>query len=217
MNTSPESTSTIAGADASAQSHSADRDTDSAHCISRYRHAFFPYFDRHSQEFSWEREATRALLPVDAQAAAKAHGLLRRIKGITVERNRRFEDVLRLIADESLRVNTWVTGKVADVYRSLHAAGAVVTYEALENNELVGALLAIDVTPAVVAGETMVQTVSDASKACFCHFMIDAFGQQRTVIDVQKAHPAGTLLHRFGEFIVPIERYLELLGHRSPA
>ena len=186
-----------------------DPDLDPRHCFERYRSGYYPYFDRRIGKFYWDRESTRAVVPVNASSLAKARREAKRTKHIVVTRNERFEAVLMMLADERLRKETWLKDKVVDVYRALHASNHVLTYEASVDGQLVGGLFAIDLLR-VLAVETMIQT-SDASNACLCQLMEDAAREHRELVDVQVPHPPSSFCRRLGETVIPLERYLEVL------
>jgi leucyl/phenylalanyl-tRNA---protein transferase len=186
--------------------------------LQRYAAGWFPMVDAFEPGravFYWDRCPMRAILPVDAQAAARARRMARRFAGrFSIRYNTSLETILRHLG--RVKEHSWVKGPVLEIYRALDAAHVLHTVEAWtvpgsprhENrvskrekssrSRLVGALLGIRL-PGVFVGETMYGLVPDASKVCLCQLVQDCHAAGMDFIDVQTPHDAGSCADDLGE------------------
>jgi leucyl/phenylalanyl-tRNA--protein transferase len=201
--------------------------------LSRYAAGYFPLYDLEDR-FYWERLPVRAIIPLNAQAAATARRIAARPRNKFILRHTAaVEQVLAALQDRSVKPDTWVRREVAAIYRLLHTAGLLQTTEAYDRatGRLAGALLGL-VLPGTFIAETMFSLQSDASKVCLCQLVADAFAAGHEMIDVQTPHDpawlaleglapraatAGKTPHpclRLGEQTLRLSAFLRLL-HRA--
>jgi len=215
--------------------------------LTRYAAGYFPMTDEDDPDaadqpaFYWDRSPLRAILPLNAQTAARARRMARRAAGhFTIRYSTAVEKVIRHL--RHVRDHSWVQGQVIDIYRALYAAGVLQTVEAWESRaqdaappsrprrvaagepRLVGALLGL-VLPGVFVAETMYGLVPEASKVCLCQLVQDCHAAGFEFIDVQTPHdtddfgapllPKSATAHpctRLGEQHVPLDAFLESLA-----
>lgn len=82
--------------------------------------------------------------------------------------NKGFLQVIRncQLAKRQAQEGTWINEDVVQAYNALHQLGHAISYEAWQNNELVGGFYGIKIGH-VFFGESMFSKVSNASKAAF--------------------------------------------------
>jgi len=156
--------------------------------LASYYQGYFPLYDWFGR-FYWERPALRAMIVLDAAAAARAARMQRRAgRGFTFAQNTSFEKVLTCLSDPKIKPFTWVRPQVREIYRRLHQGGFVHTVEAFnQRGALAGAVLGI-MLPGVLIAETMFLIEPEASKACLCQLVRDLYSRGFAFIDVQTPH-----------------------------
>ncbi|MGN6370242.1 MAG: hypothetical protein ACTHN5_18455 [Phycisphaerae bacterium] len=203
------------------------RDINSAaEILARYAGGWFPLYDL-AERFYWERLSIRAVLPVTSEMAAHAKRMAKREgKRFEIRYTTAVEAVILALRDESVKPRSWVRAEVVSIYRTLHRAGLLQTIEAWdrERGVIVGGLVGI-VLPGVFVAETMFGLVPDASKACLCRLVEDAFAGGVRMIDVQTPHHLdenglprarnGKTAHpcvRLGEEVITHARFMRWMG-----
>lgn len=159
--------------------------------LSRYAAGYFPLYDLEGR-FYWERLSIRAMIPVNADTAARARRLARRGRGrFEIRYSTAIEQVVAQLQREEIKRNSWVKEEVVKIYAALDAARLLKTVEVWDKGgNLVGALLGIDL-PGTFVAETMYGLVPEASKICLCRLVEDcAAGRwgHKEIIDVQTPH-----------------------------
>jgi leucyl/phenylalanyl-tRNA--protein transferase len=190
--------------------------------VSRYAAGYFPLYDEEGN-FYWERQAVRAVIPVNEATVARARRLARRArKRFEIRYTTSIEEVIRQLQREEIKKQSWVKEEVVAIYRTLHKNGMLRTVEAWNpaTGELQGALLGL-VLPGTYIAETMYGTVPEASKICLCQLVEDCLQAGFEMIDVQTPHDfhfevlrglgldMGTAhpCVRLGEEVIPISRF----------
>ena len=188
-----------------------DIDLRVAHILERYSEGYYPYYDRKIDKFYWDREGHRTIVELTQSASTIALRELRkqRVK-FEVHGNRDFHGLLSLLADESIRAETWVKGKVIEVYRVLHGSGRVHSIEAYHGGKLAGGVLVVAM-PGMYAAETMVSAVRGASSAALYTLVASAAQLGVGMLDVQVKHAAGAPSQKLKERTMPLTEYLVLL------
>jgi len=187
-----------------------DLDVSAEHALARYAEGFFPYFDRKIERYYWDRDVDRAVILLGEDARRVAARERRRLTQFTLRADHDLEGVLALISDPLVRSDTWAVGKVLDVYRRLHVAGYVHTFEAYADEHLVGGLIGVRLGR-LFAAETMASRRPGASAACLYRLVEDHRVLQLDLLDVQVRHKAGSPCRKLGEIVLPLAQYLELV------
>lgn len=178
------------------------------HILERYSEGYYPYFDRKIEKFYWDRESTRTVIELTDSVRAIALRELRRQRvRFEVYGNRDFDGLLSMLADETVRPETWVKGKVIDVYRVLHASGHANSVEAYHHGKLAGGVLVVAM-PGLYAAETMVSATRGASGAALYTLVEAASTMGAMLLDVQVTHGAGTPSRKLKERTIGLADYL---------
>ena len=130
-----------------------------------YRMGVFPMADaRDDPEVFWVEPRTRAILPLDGfRLSASLARTLRRDR-YAVTCNRAFDAVVAACAESAPgRSETWISGRIAASYRTLHRRGWAHSIECWRDGELAGGLYGVGFDR-VFCGESMVSRARDASK-----------------------------------------------------
>lgn len=148
------------------------------------------------ETLNWYSSSRRALIPLDDRFRyPKSLQRVLNQKRFTPAINRDFEGVLQGCAD---RETTWISAALKEVYRRMHQAGYVHTFEAWQGEELAGGFLGI-VMGGVFIGESMFYRVPDASKAAMVMLVNHLRSREFKLFDAQIINPH---LSRFGAFEV---------------
>ncbi len=189
--------------------------------LHRYASGYFPMIDDEDPAhpvFFWDRWPVRAVLPVNAQTAARARRMGRRAQGAGGRFEIRYTTAVETVLGHLQRVkeHSWVRGQVVDIYRALHEAGVLRTVEAWERDtdagtrrrgdaakepRLVGALLGL-VLPGVFVAETMYGLVPEASKVCLCQLVEDCWNAGHPTYELIDVQPP----HNLDEYGLPLPR-----------
>ncbi len=124
-------------------------------------------------------------------------------------RNQAFKTVLEHCATVPRKgqPGTWITPDMQKAYLALHEQGYAVSYEAWEDNRLVGGLYGIDLGH-IFCGESMFHSVSNASKFAFIRMVQELESKQYQLVDCQVYNPH---LLSLGAEEVPRKTFLEIL------
>ncbi|MYM20235.1 leucyl/phenylalanyl-tRNA--protein transferase [Brevibacterium sp. 5221] len=139
----------------------------------------------------WAPERRGVLRPGDLHVS---HSLRASARRFTATVDTAFAEVVSACADPQ-REGTWITPRIAAVYRALHAAGHAHSVEVWADGELAGGLYGV-AFGAVFAGESMFHRRTDASKAALVELVrrLDAAAPGRWLVDAQWWTPhLGTL------------------------
>lgn len=190
------------------------RKIDIEEILARLAEGYYPFFDRENNVFYWDRELERAIIPLSEVTIEKAQYLESRVQvdfDVAFGNEEERELVLRELQKDDLDRVTWVRGEVVSIYRALceHDYGFVVLARDVRG-DIVGGILGIRLGQAVLL-ETMFSRAAEASKICLCRLVQWLQGDQVVLLDVQVPHPSDHPVHRLGEEVVSLDRYLKML------
>ena len=157
----------------------------------------------------WWSPDPRGVLPLDGLRVTRS--LRQACKGFEIRIDAAFADVIAGCADPS-RPSRWITPRVAEAYRRLHALGWAHSVEAWRDGELAGGLYGLAIG-GLFAGESMFHRARDASKVALVALVevLRVDGDPRRLLDVQWRTD-----HLAGLGVVQISR-AEYLGRLAEA
>ncbi len=178
--------------------------------LDAYAHGIFPWpiFDGADIVVWWSPDP-RAIFELDGFRASRR--LLRTCRSgrFEVTCNRDFEGVIAGCATAGDRThNTWLTPKMIDAYRALHAEGHAQSVEVWQDGELVGGTYGVTLG-GLYAGESMFYRVRDASKVALAYLVAHLQARGYRLFDIQQrtAHTAS-----LGAIEIPRREYLARLS-----
>jgi len=174
-----------------------------------YANGIFPWpFDE--EVLSWFAPPERAVLFLDEFHVPRRTKEFLRKSPFTCRVNERFSDVIRACAESPHRKNqvgTWITEDIIDAYTELHRRGFCISFEAYEDDKLVGGLYGVRLGT-FVAAESSFYTASGASKAAMC-FMVETLRREGIGwVDCQVLTPFS---QSFGAREIPREEFMKIL------
>lgn len=176
--------------------------------LEAYSMGIFPMADSASGEIQWHLPQRRGIIPLDERFSVPSN--LRRKynkKPFKLTINVAFPEVIRHCRE--LRIGeTWINQEIIDSYVELHRLGYAHSFEAWQENELVGGLYGIAFGK-VFFGESMFSRVTDASKICLVYLVEQLRQKQFQLLDSQYLNPH---LMQFGAYEISSDEYLELLN-----
>lgn len=130
--------------------------------IDAYSKGYFPMYEEDYNAVLWHNPNPRAIFDLfDPKPMPKSLAKTARKNLFTIQIDKQFETVMRKCAD---REETWIIEKMIEVYTELHNLGYAHSVEVYTPDEqLVGGLYGIAIGGAFF-GESMFNTVPDASK-----------------------------------------------------
>lgn len=149
-----------------------------------YRSGIFPWYEG-SFPVWWNPDPRFVLFPTELKVSKSMRQVLKR-KDFTITSNKNFLQVIRN-CQQAKRLGqdgTWINEDVVLAYNTLHKLGHAISYEAWQNNELVGGFYGIQIDH-VFFGESMFSKVSNASKAAFITAVDEMKQQGIQLIDCQ--------------------------------
>lgn len=176
--------------------------------LSAYRRGIFPWYERGQPILWWCPDPRAVLFPADLRVSRSLRRTVRR-RTFSITADVAFRDVLDgCAAPRSYGSDTWITDEMAIAYHRLHKLGWAHSFEAWQDDALVGGLYGVAIGR-VFFGESMFARVSDASKAAFVSAVryLSARGFELIDCQIASAH-----LRRFGATDIPRERFLHMLG-----
>lgn len=174
-----------------------------------YRSGIFPWYSR-NQPILWFAPNPRfVLFPNEFKIQRSLKKTVKKNK-FEIRINTDFEKVIERCSEKYRpgQFGTWITEDMKKAYRELNVQGYSHSFEAYQNDRLVGGLYGI-VTGSVFAGESMFADVSDASKVAFVWAVRQMIEWGIQLIDCQ-VHTEH--LERFGAREIPRGMYMKLLG-----
>jgi leucyl/phenylalanyl-tRNA--protein transferase len=172
--------------------------------IHAYREGYFPMADSKDGDIFWHSPDPRAIFDIRNIILQKS--LRNKLyKGhFKFSINYDFPYIIKKCAE---RNETWINDEIIDTYIELHKMGAAHSIETWQNNQLVGGLYGVSIGGAFF-GESMFNTVSDASKAAFYYLTQHLVNQGFTLLDSQYIN---NFTKQLGAFEIDKELYLILL------
>jgi leucyl/phenylalanyl-tRNA---protein transferase len=185
-----------------------------AETIALYAAGFFPMDDAASQRepLPFYAAQERAVFELDDASRAAVRRRVRRslraAAGLELARDRCFDEVLAGCASpRDPHDGVWITPRLADLYRRLHAAGAAHSLELHGADGLAAGILAVLLGRAAML-ESMFHRVPDAGNALLARTLDDLAARGYMLCDIQLPSEHTTWL---GARLIPRADYEERL------
>ena len=138
--------------------------------INAYRHGIFPWFNAGEPILWWSPEPRLILFPAKLYISRSLAKTLRK-QAFQIRYDTAFAEVIDACAEpRHIKGGTWITQDMKKAYQHLHELGIAHSFEAWQNDQLVGGLYGIGIGR-VFFGESMFHRVTDASKVAFVHLV----------------------------------------------
>lgn len=172
-----------------------------------YRHGIFPWYEGQVPLW-WTPDPRFVLFPPDLCISKSMKQVLRK-QCFQITQNQAFGQVIKRCANAQRpgQHGTWITEAVVKGYHDLHLMGHAHSYEAWQNNRLVGGFYGVRLGQ-VFFGESMFSEVSNASKTAFITAVTSMKADGLRLIDCQ-VHT--THLESLGARFVPRRQFVQLL------
>jgi leucyl/phenylalanyl-tRNA--protein transferase len=130
-------------------------------------------------------------------------------KKFTCTINKAFPEIIKLCRTERLKAEgTWISEEIEDIYNILHLKGYAHSVEVWFENQLVGGLYGVAIGKCFM-GESMVSTMSNASKMAMIHLSKYLQSFNFHMIDCQVENPH---LMSMGATNIPRRQFLAELN-----
>lgn len=156
----------------------------------------------------WVEPELRGIIPLDEFHVPRRLARTIRQNVFDVRVDTAFENVLRRCAEDAPdRKQTWINGRIAQLYTELHRMGHCHSIECWQNDALVGGLYGVRLGGAFF-GESMFSRARDASKVALAHLVdrMKAGGFELLDTQFNTQH-----LSQFGAIEIPKSSYEFLL------
>jgi leucyl/phenylalanyl-tRNA---protein transferase len=175
--------------------------------LNGYYNGIFPMADSDGSIY-WYSPDPRAIIPFETYKPSKS---LKPIINKNVFEMRINHDYLAVIKACSMprigEPETWISEEIIDAYHKLHLMGYAYSFEAYQQNKLVGGLYGVSIGKAFF-GESMFHIVPNASKVAF-HYLINFLKENEyQLLDTQFINDN---VKRFGAIEIPKAEYIKLL------
>lgn len=156
----------------------------------------------------WVEPEKRGIIPLDGFRISSRLARTVRSDVFRVTVNTAFKQTIAgCAAPQPGRDDTWINGRIRDLYTSLHEIGHCHSVEAWHGDQLVGGLYGVSLGRAFF-GESMFHTERDASKVALVHLVARLVAGGFVLLDTQFVTDH---LRTFGAIEVPRRRYRALL------
>ncbi|MEC8739494.1 MAG: leucyl/phenylalanyl-tRNA--protein transferase [Bacteroidota bacterium] len=173
--------------------------------IAGYSKGFFPMaHPEMNNEIFWHLPEKRGIIPLNDFIIPKNVRRLYEKREFVLKVNANFEMVIRECAR---RKETWISEEIINAYSRLHEKGLAHSFEAYQNNELVGGLYGVAMKK-VFFGESMFFKVSNASKVTLVYLVEFLIKNGYKLLDTQYLNPH---LKQFGAIEINNEDFQKLL------
>jgi len=178
--------------------------------LTAYRSGIFPMADsRMDDEVFWIEPRERAIIPLEDFHLSRSLAKTLRQDRFRLTCNAAFAAVIEACAEPRPdHPETWISRRIADSYRMLHALGQAHSIECWQGDRLVGGLYGVSFDR-VFCGESMFSRTADASKVALAMLVALLRRAGFRVLDCQFMTPH---LASMGAIAVPREQYLEMLS-----
>lgn len=176
--------------------------------INAYRHGVFPWFNPGEPILWWSPDPRLVLFPEHLNISRSLSKTLRK-QLFQIRYDTAFHQVmLACAAPRDENGGTWITNEMQQAYLTLHQLGIAHSFEAWQDDQLVGGLYGIAIGQ-VFFGESMFHRKTDASKVVFAHLVqqLSAWGYQLIDCQVSSQH-----LLSLGAADIPRSRFADLLN-----
>jgi len=175
--------------------------------LAAYVRGIFPWYEVGQPILWWSPDPRAVLLPDELHVSRRLQRT-RRSSALRLSADTSFEAVIdACAAPRRYTEETWITPQMRDAYVAIHRLGWAHSFEAWEDDELVGGLYGIAIGD-VFFGESMFSRRTDASKIAFINSVsyLSDCGFQLVDCQVWSHH-----LKSLGARTMPRERFLALL------
>lgn len=174
--------------------------------IDAYSKGFFPMYEEDYNAVLWHNPDPRAIFDLSNLKKMPRSIVKNALKeSFYIKLDEQFEQVMRKCAD---REETWIIEKMIEVYSELHKLGFAHSLEVYnKSDELVGGLYGLSIGGAFF-GESMFNTVPDASKFALFKLIEHLQKQNYLLLDSQYLNPHTQSL---GAFNIPASHFKRLL------
>lgn len=150
-----------------------------------YSTGIFPWFNKESEILWWSPDPRFVLFPKKVYYSRSMKKILKN-GDFTIKVDTAFNRVIRECAQMPRfgQLGTWITENMIQAYSTLHDLGFAHSFEAWQDDKLVGGLYGISLGR-VFFGESMFSKVSNASKAAFLSMNAFLINQEFSLIDSQ--------------------------------
>ena len=156
----------------------------------------------------WVEPEQRGIIPLDGFRVASRLARTVRSDSFRVTVNTAFKQTIAgCAAPQPGRDDTWINGRIRDLYTSLHEIGHCHSVEVWHGDQLVGGLYGVSLGRAFF-GESMFHTERDASKVALVHLVARLMAGGFILLDTQFVTDH---LRTFGAVEVPRRRYRAML------
>lgn len=175
-----------------------------------YQLGLFPWFNEGEEILWWCPDPRFVLYPKEVKISKSMKKILR--NGVfEFTENQCFTEVMKSCKNISRKDQdgTWISGELIKSFSVLHQHGFAKSYEAWQDGELVGGFYGVQIGN-LFCGESMFSKVSNASKACFLHFV-----QQHPELELIDCQIHSEHLERLGAKMISKKEYLEILKRNN--
>lgn len=156
----------------------------------------------------WVEPEQRGIIPLDGFRVSSRLARTVRSDSFRVTVNTAFKQTIAgCAAPQPGRDDTWINGRIRDLYTSLHEIGHCHSVEVWHGDQLVGGLYGVSLGRAFF-GESMFHTERDASKVALVHLVARLIAGGFVLLDTQFVTDH---LRTFGALEVPRRRYRAML------
>lgn len=153
--------------------------------IQAYKQGYFPMADHKHGDIYWHCPDPRAVIPLESPKKPKS---LKRNEE-KYEFEYRIDTCFRKVIEKcSEREDTWISEEIIDTYMQLHKLGMAHSVETFEDDVLVGGLYGVAIGGAFF-GESMFNTITDASKGAFFYLIEKLKERNFLLLDSQYINP----------------------------
>ncbi len=153
--------------------------------IQAYKQGYFPMADHKHGDIYWHCPDPRAVIPLESPKKPKS---LKRNEE-KYEFEYRIDTCFRSVIEKcSEREDTWISEEIIDTYMQLHKLGMAHSVETFEDDVLVGGLYGVAIGGAFF-GESMFNTITDASKGAFFYLIEKLKERNFLLLDSQYINP----------------------------
>ncbi len=152
--------------------------------IAAYQQGIFPWFSPGEPILWWSPDPRLVLFPEQLKISRSLRKTLRK-NIFRISFDQAFDEVLLGCASPRAQASgTWITEEMRQAYNLLHQMGIAHSFEAWNNDKLVGGLYGLAIGR-VFFGESMFHTETDASKVVFAHLVKHLLAWHYSLIDCQ--------------------------------
>ncbi|MEE9339454.1 MAG: hypothetical protein V3U87_15375 [Methylococcaceae bacterium] len=186
-----------------------------------YASGYYVNIDRNNGTFYWDHDDNRFIIKVDNTTVKKAKRIIKKeLKtNFTFGFNTASLAVLDHLQDNNIKNNTWLNDKIRTVYEELLQNDLAFTLESFYEGVLVGGIFGIPIggtiTIDTMYGIPSPPEMKSASKALFCHAILEMYESGIHTIDVETPHHSNHPCFRLGETEISFMKFRTLLKEQE--